>query len=301
LESNLLRSVKAAKLPGADWPNREYSSSIHADGLDWHVQRTVNSNPARPRLLLLHGTGSSTHSWRGLLPLLANDFEVLAPDLPGHGFTLGAKADSLSLPGMSRAIAGLLKATGFQPDVLVGHSAGAAVLLRMVLDGRQSPHLLIGLNAALLPFGGSLAKAFRPLAGLCASIPLLPGLFAARARQAGSVERLIANTGSHIPQQGIEDYRQLLGNEAHVAATLRMMASWDLDSLLPDATRSPPPLCLIVGDADRTVPPAQADRVQRILPSTRVVRLPGLGHLAHEEEPALLAKTIRQLAMAGAQ
>ena len=53
-----------------------------------------------PDLLLLHGSGAATHSWRDLAPLLARDFRVIAPDLPGHGFTETPGGDGLSLPGI---------------------------------------------------------------------------------------------------------------------------------------------------------------------------------------------------------
>ena len=55
--------------------------TVAAGGLRWHVQVAGDG----PVLLLLHGTGAATHSWRDLLPLLAERFTVVAPDLPGHG------------------------------------------------------------------------------------------------------------------------------------------------------------------------------------------------------------------------
>ena len=55
---------------GADWPNRDASIFVEAAGIRWHVQRMGEGPP----LLLIHGTGAATHSWRGLLPLLAQHF-----------------------------------------------------------------------------------------------------------------------------------------------------------------------------------------------------------------------------------
>jgi len=195
---------------------------------------------------------------------------------------------------MASALSDLLKALSFEPEIVIGHSAGAAVLLQMVLQGQIAPSRVIGLNAALLPFGGSLAKAFQPLARICASIPMLPSLVAARARKQGSIERLIANTGSTLSEQSIEDYRRVLSRESHVASTLMMMANWDLEGLLMQLGDSPPAaqICLIVGDSDRTVPPAQADRVRCYLAEIRVIRLASLGHLAHEERPDLVYESI---------
>ena len=79
---------------GRDWPNRDASRFVDVGRVKWHVQ-VMGSGPA---LLLLHGTGAATHSWRDLLPLLARDFTVIASDLPGHGFTEGRPAGGLAMP-----------------------------------------------------------------------------------------------------------------------------------------------------------------------------------------------------------
>jgi len=76
---------------GRDWPNRSASRFVSAAGLRWHVQQFGTG----PVALLVHGTGASTHSWRGLAPILAESFSVVAPDLPGHGFTEAPAADRL--------------------------------------------------------------------------------------------------------------------------------------------------------------------------------------------------------------
>ena len=68
---------------GRDWPNRASSRFVDAGGLRWHVQ-VMGEGPV---VLLIHGTGASTHSFRALAPLLAPHFTVVVPDLPGHGFT----------------------------------------------------------------------------------------------------------------------------------------------------------------------------------------------------------------------
>jgi magnesium chelatase accessory protein len=71
-----------------------------------------------------------------------------------------------------------------------------------------------------------------------------------------------------------------------------MMASWDLESLVRDLPRLAAPLVLIVGENDLTIPPGDCHLVSRLAPSSRIIRLPNLGHLAHEENPAQLAELI---------
>ena len=123
------------RVQGKTWPNREASSFVVAGGLRWHVQQMGEG----PVLLLLHGAGAATHSWRDLAPLLARDFRVIAPDLPGHGFTDTPPAEGLSLPGMARSLTSLLQALGVKPFMAVGHSAGAALAIRLALGRTDRP------------------------------------------------------------------------------------------------------------------------------------------------------------------
>ncbi len=277
-------------MPPTDWPNRECSRKVDASGLRWHLQRTGKG----PGLLLIHGTGASTHSWAGLLPLLAEHYDVLAPDLPGHGFSSPFTTRLPTLPNMANALDDLLKAEHFEPDLIVGHSAGAAIALQMTLTGGLTPGLLVGLNAALFPYGGWLAPLAQPLARAFTALAPVPRILAARARQPGTVERLIANTGSRLDRAGIETYRHILERQDHVAATLSMMANWDLNPLLNQLPELTTPLCLIVGEGDRTVPPGQAAKVIERVPAGRIIRLGELGHLAHEEKPRLIQDAIEQ-------
>ncbi|WP_043360893.1 alpha/beta fold hydrolase BchO [Belnapia sp. F-4-1] len=277
---------------GRDWPNRAASRFVKAAGLRWHVQMAGEG----PVLLLAHGTGAATHSWRGLLPLLARRFTVVAPDLPGHGFTDTPAGARLSLPLMARALTELTRTLGLSPGLAIGHSAGAAILARMTLDAGIAPRAVIGLNAALLPFEGFAGQVFSPIARLLAGVPAVPWFFARRAAERSVVERLLRDTGSTLDARGVELYARLVRRPAHVAAALGMMANWDLHPLLRDLRRLKPPLVLLVGGADRTIPPADARRLKAMLPGLRVIPLPTLGHLAHEEQPERIAALITSLA-----
>lgn len=283
---------RAWQRDGRDWPNREASRFVRAAGLMWHVQ-VMGSGPV---LLLAHGTGAATHSWRALAPLLARHFTVVAPDLPGHGFTESPATARLSLPGMAKSLVGLLQALNMRPALAVGHSAGAAVLARMALDGQIAPRGLVSLNGAFVPLEGVPGQIFSPLARLLVGLPLLPQLFAWRAKSDGAVQQILEGTGSRIDAQGVALYGRVIRNPAHAAAALGMMARWDLAPLLRDLPRLGVPLLLVAGSNDRAVPPAQAERVRGAVPGASVVAMPGLGHLAHEERPEDTAALILQFA-----
>jgi magnesium chelatase accessory protein len=279
---------------GGDWPNRQASRFVRAAGMVWHVQVMG----AGPVVLLAHGTGAATHSWRALAPLLARHLTVVAPDLPGHGFTPAPAGARLTLPFMARALAGLCAALAVTPALAVGHSAGAAILARMCLDGLAAPAGLVSLNGALLPLYGLPGRVFSPLAKLVAGLPGLATLFTWHTGQRGVVERLLRETGSRIDAAGVEFYARLAARPAHAGAALSMMANWDLAPLVRDLPRLRPKLLLVAGENDRSIAPADAARVRALVPGAELVRMPGLGHLAHEEAPAATAQLVLDLARA---
>ena len=150
---------------GRNWPNRQASRFVAAAGIRWHVQQAG----AGPALFMLHGTGASVHTWRDLLPLLAGRYTVIAADLPGQGFSEPLGGGGFTLATMSAAVTSLLRALGVNPDYCVGHSAGAAILCRMALDGCIAPRHIVSINGAFLPFGGAAGLVFKPIAKLFAA------------------------------------------------------------------------------------------------------------------------------------
>lgn len=274
---------------GRGWPLRDWSAFHDAAGMRWHVQRGGSG----PACLLLHGTGASTHSWRGLAPRLAKDFTVVAPDLPGHGFTDTPGGARLRLETMARRLDALLIQLGIRPALVVGHSAGAAVALRMALDGAIAPAGIVSLNGALQPFRGPAGPLFSAIAKALFLNPLAPRVFAWGADRR-RVERLLRNTGSQLDPEGVELYQRLFRNPGHVAGTIAMMANWDLAALLRELPRLGPRLLLVAAEGDRAVPAAGAQAVARRVPRATFVQVPRLGHLAHEEDPERFAEIITE-------
>lgn len=274
---------------GADWPNRAASRFVEAGGLRWHVQVMGQGQT----LLLIHGTGASTHSWRDLAPALAEHFTLIMPDLPGHAFTSVPKSSQgMTLPGMAAALADLLKVLDQVPTYAVGHSAGAAILARMALDKSITPRLLISLNGAMLPFAGLAGLVFPPLARLLYLNPIVPRFLAWRGENRKTVEDLLKGVGSTIDAPGLDLYHRLFRTRTHVNAALEMMANWDLATLWSQMPKLPVPLLLVVCSGDRAIEPERGVKVRDAVPGARLTYLRGLGHLAHEEKPNEIADLI---------
>jgi magnesium chelatase accessory protein len=277
-----------------NWPDQASSRFVSAGDFNWHVRVTGDG----PVLLLVHGTGSSSHSWNHLVPELSRSFTVVAPDLPGQGLSRDAPSSAHSLPGMSLELSKLLKKLDVEPALAVGHSAGAAILISMTCNGAIAPRTIISLNGALRPFGGFGGQVFAPLAKALVLNPFVPRFLSWRARDRSTVEKLLSETGSKLTAEDVDSYARLFRDPGHVAATLGMMARWDLFPLQTAMKTLATPLVLVAAGGDRTVPPSDADHIQKLVPKATVQRLTGVGHLAHEEKPELILALISEVARA---
>jgi magnesium chelatase accessory protein len=92
------------------WPNRSNSTFINSVNYNWHIQKLGSEGK---RLLLIHGTGASSHSWFPLTEDLKLDFEILSLDLPGHGFTKALTRQRKHLKNIVDQIYNLLQEINF--------------------------------------------------------------------------------------------------------------------------------------------------------------------------------------------
>lgn len=268
------------------WPMADTSRKVLCRPHRWHVQEAGTGET----LLLVHGAGGATQSWRGIFPVLAQTHHVIAIDLPGQGFTeIGARG-RCSLAHMAEDIAALMTQEGWQPHAIIGHSAGAAIALELARQGRVSH--VIGINSALSNFRGVAGWLFPMMAKALAINPLTAKLFSATASPS-SVHNLIKGTGSTLDSAGEAFYLRLVRDAGHVDATLSMMAQWSLNGLSESLPNIDAHVDLIVAAGDKAVPPASSLDAVNILPNAQSHLIEGLGHLAHEEDPDQIVALIR--------
>ena len=268
----------------SDWPLHAASRFVRSRPHEWHLQQTG----AGDDLLLLHGTGASTHSWRDIVPILARNHRVTMVDLPGHGFTrLGSRMRS-SLDCMAEDIAALCRQEEIAPKAIIGHSAGTAIALRLAAKLGQGARV-VGINPALQPFQGLAGVMFPMAARMMALTPGMVDMLAWNMGQPGRVVSLLAGTGSDIPASGMNLYARLFRDKAHVEGTLLMMAQWKLDGLIADLPRLQTRCLFLTGSNDRMVPPVSAVEAAGRMRDATVQSLDGYGHLVHEEAPAEVA------------
>lgn len=271
-----------------NWPHRHSARRIACPPHSWCVL-DIGSGPV---ILLLHGAGGSGHSFRHLIPLLTPHYRVIAPDLPGQGFTRAGGRGRFGLDAMAQDLVKLCATQGLQPVAVLGHSAGAAIALRIAELLPDRPKAIIGINAALGSFEGAAGVLFPLMAKALALMPLIPTLVSKLWGTASKVDSLLSSTGSQIDAAGQAQYLALVQNAGHIEGTLGMMAQWQLDGLLARLPMLTVPTILIASAGDKAVPARVSETAGGRMKSSKVVVLQRYGHLVHEEAADAVADVL---------
>lgn len=267
--------------------------------------RLVECGPADGApVLLVHGFGASAFQWRFLMPALAaGGWRVLAPDLPGHGFSQLALADGqYTRDAYARRMWMLLDALGIARAPVIGHSMGGAVAAEMAWQHPERVECL----ALLSPAGfGRVPQRARVLRGVPDALAPLARAFASRA----AAHLVLGDVYGPEGAWSRRDEEELLAPYAQrdiYRSMLRTIKEFDF-RLHPTALLAALPAGTLVlfGTHDRVVRPGEsvAARVGEV-PGGRLVMLPRIGHLpqveAAEQVSALLAEFLRVPRVAGA-
>ena len=283
------------EMPPEDWPGRSSSRLIACSPHRWHVQIQGKG----PDVLLLHGAGASLHSWFRITPDLALSRRVIAIDLPGHGYTQSPRGRA-RLGDVAQDIGKLIAQEGWEPQVIVGHSAGGAVALQMALDHVAAPDQIVVVNGALEKFKGHAGWMFPLLAKMLALNPFTGFMISQGPASRAQVRGIMSSAGTELDDEALGYYAHLIGRRRHVDGTLAMMAQWSLDALSQALPQITVPTLFLHGENDGAVPISVAERAAAAMPDARLVRLANVGHLAPEEAPELVLRHILPTATATA-
>jgi pimeloyl-ACP methyl ester carboxylesterase len=242
-----------------------------------------DSNPALPLVVFLHGAGLDHSVWALLSRWFAHHgWNVLAPDLPGHGRSRGQPLQSIG--AMADWTAALIATTNARAVRLVGHSMGSLVALE---TAARHPRTITGLGligtAAAMPVSSELLGAARADDhaaidmvsiwghGMRATLggSLMPGLW-----MLGGAERLLERAGSGVLFNDLaacNDHRDALSSAAKVSV----------------------PVTLILGERDLMTPAKAGKALAASFPTARVVILKGAGHLLMSERPDEVLEALR--------
>jgi pimeloyl-ACP methyl ester carboxylesterase len=263
------------------------SRFVEVNGITVHYKQAGSGEPA---LLLLHGFGASTFSWRAVLGPLSQGRTVVAYDRPGFGLTERPMPGEWSGPNpyapeaQAELAVGLMDALGFERAVLVGHSAGGTAALWTALAHPERVEALVLVDAAVY-LGGGAPPWLRPLLRAPQLRRLGPLLLRGIRRWGNRLLRMAWHDPSRITPDLWEGYLKPLRAKDWDRALWELVRAGHPLGLEDRLSEVRVPVLVITGDDDRIVPTAQSIRLAGELPQARLVILPECGHVPQEECP----------------
>src|SRR6516225_4923120 len=122
------------------------NQSIKVDGINLFYREA--GNPGSPAILLLHGFPTSSHMFRNLIPKLADNYHVVAPDLPGFGFSDSPPRDKFkyTFENLARVMGAFSEKLGLKRFAIYVFDYGAPVGLRLALMHPERISAIISQN-----------------------------------------------------------------------------------------------------------------------------------------------------------
>ena len=236
-------------------------------------------------VVLLHGIGSGSASWRGQLDGLGADYRVIAWDAPGYGGSDALDDDTPAVADYAQAVADLLDALDVGPVHLVGHSLGSLVAAAFAAPRADR---LLSLTLASPTRGYAAAGDDVRVDGLAARIGLIDDL-----GPAGMAEARAHNLLSpDAPPEALENIRGVMAalRPDGFKQAARMMYSTDI---MADARAVSVPAMVMCGGADTVTPEDLARSIAVAMPGAEYHTLDGLGHASYVENPEAFNAPLR--------
>jgi pimeloyl-ACP methyl ester carboxylesterase len=233
-------------------------------------------------VILLHGVGGSTFTYRYTIPELARYFRVVAVDLLGCGYSARPPKGDYRLSTQARMICDLMDRLGIDRASVIGHSMGGPVAMRMALSYPERVSRLVLVSSAtdeVLRRGARPARLFRPFMTVFG-----PALWTNR-RFRRWERRTAVHDPAHITDEVLEGHIRFSRMKGNMRAQSLTIAGWLSDPPFDSAQLAQPALVLW-GEHDRWLPLDGGRELAESIPGARLEVVPSAGHMVLEEQPA---------------
>jgi pimeloyl-ACP methyl ester carboxylesterase len=250
-----------------------------------------------PAIVLIHGIAGNAQTWDEVIPPLAREHTVIAPDMLGHGESAKPRGD-YSLGAFASGIRDLMIALEIERATIVGHSLGGGIAMQFAYQFPERVERLV------LVSSGGLGAEVSPLlrsATLPAAEYVLPLLVAEPIRDAvGAVARVLGRIGlrpSHDLEEIATGFARLGDIEARQAFIHTVRGVIDIGGQVVSARdrlylAEEVPTLLIWGERDRIIPPAHGRAAHEAMPGSRFLLYEGAGHFPYRNEPWRFAEDL---------
>src|SRR3954452_10415446 len=278
--------------PIDDLTPRQEEITLHGHRV---VYRTAGSGG--PVILLIHGITGSAKQWDDVIPMLAEHYTVVAPDLLGHGESAKPRGD-YSLGAYAASVRDLLVALGHRRATVVGQSLGGGIAMQFAYEYPPFAERLV------LVSSGGIGREVHPLlraASLPGSEIVFPLLASSRVLGLGAaigsvVRKLGLRAGPDLAEMA-RGYASLGAAEARQAFIHTIRAVIDPGGQRVSATdrlylTKLMPSLIMWGSRDPLIPSWHADTAHAVMPGSRIEIFDDVGHFPQLQEPVRFAHTL---------
>lgn len=246
-------------------------------------------DPTATTLLFIHGFLSSTFSFRRLVPLLQEEYNIISVDLPPFGNSGKSIQYVYSLENTAKTVIGLIETLGIKNIAVIGHSMGGQISLNMA---HMRPDLVQ--RAILLSSSGYL-KPMKPSLVLTSYLPFFHYFIKRHLARSGVIKNLQNVVYDHrlIDEEMYNGYLMPFLNNEIFKALARMVRHHEGDLPSEVLKKIETPCLLIWGEHDKVVPLQVGKRLNQDLKHSDLIVLKETGHLVPEERPEDVYKQIR--------
>ncbi|WP_445529203.1 alpha/beta fold hydrolase [Streptomyces cyslabdanicus] len=249
-------------------------------------------------ILLIHGIGDSSDTWRDVMPGLARSYRVIAPDLLGHGASDKPRAD-YSLAAYANGMRDLLGVLGIERVTLVGHSLGGAVAMQFAYQFPERCERLVlvgtgGISRQVTPL---LRAATLPGAGLLLTALRMPTMRAQVGLAVKALQFLDTGLGVDAPDllRVVDALPDGISRNAFIR-TLRAVVDWrgQVGTMLDRCYLAQGmPTMLVWGGRDQVVPSTHAGLGHVAMPGSRLEIFEDAGHFPFRTDPRRFETVLR--------
>ncbi len=270
----------------AEIPNVEYSKFVEVDGIKLHYQEKGSGTP----LVLIHGYGSSTYTWRNVFVPLSEHFRVISVDLKGFGFSEKPVGD-YTKRGQAVLVRKFLDKLEIEKTWFAGSSMGGEVSLNVAL---QNPNRVEGL--ILIDSAGVKSVKGSSSTPSIYEIPFIGRAFVALGLISDNLVRASLERSyfddSKVTDKTLKMYHLPLQTNNGQRAIVLTQQQWDLYPIEDDLSKIKVPALLIWGKEDYVTPLEAGRKMNTLIENSKLVIFENCGHLTAEEMPQ---KTVEEI------
>jgi pimeloyl-ACP methyl ester carboxylesterase len=241
-----------------------------------------------PSVVMLHGFGSSLHTWESWAVALQSEYRVIRLDLPGSGLSEPDSTGDYSDVRSVSLLEALMDRLGLDCASFIGNSIGGRIAWRFAARKPQRVQKLVLIS----PDGfASAGFAYGKKPSVPATLELMRYILPKALLRMNLVQAY--GNPAALTDKIVSRYYDLMLGPRIRDAMIERMKQTVLEDPEPLLRRIKAPTLLVWGEKDALIPFRNADDYLRNLPDARLVSFPELGHVPQEEAPALTLSPVR--------